>query len=199
MSTIKNMVQLGQLIASQHGWAAAKAAKFYELSEADQLAVSNCAINLLKKFPSGEGSGVLISAALAVSLEHHLQAPINVVAGTLTVEGAPVPGDRRPFDGFLFGMSHPNWEGYAWVMIGPYVVDISIFRIAYSPEGPARVAKHVDLTFGPQKALYVDHWKRTRKMGLSYEPHYVLSAEEVTSLMGTAFHLIKQAQLGSSA
>jgi len=78
-------------------------------------------------------------------------------------------------------------------MIGTYVVDISIFRTAYSRQGPARLTKHVDLAFGPNKGLYVDHWKRTRHLGLGYEPQYVLSADEVTSLMGGAYRVIKSA------
>ena len=94
----------------------------------------------------------------------------------------------------LFRTANPDWAGHVWVMIGPYVVDISIFRTAYSRQGPARLARHIDLTFGPDKGLYVDLWKRTQQRGLSYEPQYVLSAEEVTRLMGGAFHAIKQAQ-----
>jgi len=136
-----------------------------------------------------------MSAALAVGLERRLDAPIHVVAGTLAVENMPVFGDRQPFDGSLvFSTSNPDWDGHVWVMIGAYVVDISIFRTAYSPQGAARLARHIDLTFGPKKELYVDHWKRTPHLGLNYEPHYVLSADEVTRLMGGAFHIIKQAQ-----
>ena len=195
MSTIKDIAQLGKLVANQHGWAAAKAFKSYEMSEADRAALSHCAIDLLKIFPPVAEAGALMSAALAVALERQIEAPIHVVAGTLAVEGVPVFGDRQPFDGSsVFSTSSPDWDGHVWVMIGPYVVDISIFRVAYSAEGPARLAKHIDLTFGPEKGLYVDHWKRTRQMGLSYEPQYVLNADEVTSLMGGAFHIIKQAR-----
>ena len=81
-------------------------------------------------------------------------------------------------------------------MMGDYIVDISIFRSAYSADGPARLARHIDLNFGPDKGLYVDQWKRTRRVGLDYEPQYVLSADEVTTLMGGAFHLIEQARAG---
>jgi hypothetical protein len=79
-------------------------------------------------------------------------------------------------------------------MIGATIVDVSIFRTAYSAQGPARLAKHVDLVFGPGKGLYVDHWQRSSQRGLGYDPHYVLSAQEVTRLMGGAFHAIKAAK-----
>ncbi len=120
-----------------------------------------------------------------------MTAPIHVVAGTLAVEGEPVLGDRRPFDGpAIFAASKPDWHGHVWVMIGPYIADISIFRSAYSRSGPAKLVRHIDLAFGPNKGLYVDHWQRTRQHGLSYEPHYVLSEDEVTRLMGGAYELI---------
>ena len=185
------IAKLGKLIAVQHGWAAAKAFKSYELNEADQAVLSRCAIDLLKIFPPVPGACALLSAALAVALERHMNAPIHVVAGSLEVEGVPVLGDRQFFDGTpVFSTPNPHWDGHAWVMVGCYVVDIAIFRTAYSNEGPPRLAQHIDLTFGPGKALYVDHWKRTRRVGLGYELHYVLSEGEVNNLMGCAFHLI---------
>lgn len=194
MSAIKDITQLGKLVAHQYGWPAAKAFKSYEMDEADRAALSQCAIDLLQVFPSVPGTCAQMSAALAVGLERAMKAPIHVVAGTLALEGVPVLGDRQPFDGpLLFGTSSPDWTGHVWVMVGPYIVDISIFRTAYSADGPARLARHIDLTFGPKKGLYVDHWKRTRQQGLTYEPQYVLSADEVTTLMGGAFHMIKQA------
>ncbi|MCW1383700.1 hypothetical protein OLX02_12795 [Novosphingobium sp. KCTC 2891] len=200
MPAIKDITQLGKLIALQHGWAAAKAFKAYEMDEADQAALSHCAIDLLKIFPPTPDTSALMSAALAVSLERHMKAPIHVVAGTLALEGVPVFGNRQPFDGSqVLGTSSSDWNGHVWVMIGPYVVDISIFRTAYSAEGPARLAKHIDLTFGPKKGLYVDHWKRTRQVGLNYEPQYVLDADEVTALMGRAFDIIKQARPASAS
>lgn len=192
MSAIKDMTQLGKLIARQHGWAEAKAFKPYEMDDADRTALSRCAIDLLKIFPPVPASSALMSAALAVSLERQIKAPVHVIAGTLAVEGQPVFSDPLPFDvSSLLSASSHTWNGHVWVMSGPYVVDISIFRIAYSAKGPARLAKHIDLTFGPQKGLYVDHWKRTRQVGLSYEPQYALSVDEVTRLMGGAFDIIK--------
>ena len=191
----KDITQLGKRIAAQHGWAAAKAFKAYAMTDADRAVLSQCALDLLAIFPPVAGSSALISAALAVSLERRMTAPIHVVAGTLSVEGVPVFGDGQPFDdAHIFSPSAPDWDGHVWIMIGPHIVDLAIFRTAYSAQGPARLARHVDLTFGPGKGLYVDHWKKNPRMGLHYEPQYVLSADEVTRLMGDAFHIIKQAQ-----
>ncbi|WP_395334395.1 hypothetical protein WBP06_23270 [Novosphingobium sp. BL-8H] len=195
MSIAKDLAQLGKHIAAQHGWPAAKAFKSYEMTDADRATLSKCAVDLLTVFPPVPDSSAMMSAALAVHLESRLNAPVQVVAGTLSVEGVPVFGDRQLFDGAaVFGEPEQAWNGHVWVMVGPYIVDISIFRIAYSAEGPARLSRHVDLVFGPGKGLYVDLWKRTAQQGLTYEPQYVLGAEEVTNLMGKAYHLIQQAR-----
>ncbi len=197
MTAIRDLAQLGKLIAAQHGWAAAKAFKAYDMGDTDRAALSQCALDLLKVFPPMPGACALMSASLAVGLERCKTAPIHVIAGTLAVDGEPVFGDRQPFDGpAVFSASKPDWDGHVWVMIGPYVVDVSLFRTTYSRHGPPRLAKHINLAFGPNKGLYVDRWKRTGQLGLSYEPQYVLSADEVTRLMGGAFHIIKQSQSG---
>lgn len=195
MPPIKNIIQLSKLIAQQHGWPAAKAFKAYDMNEADQLALSKSAVALLKIFPPEASNSALMSAALAVTLERRINAPIHVVAGTLAVDGEPVFGDSQPFDGSqIFSTPNPDWSGHMWIMIGGYVVDMAIFRAAYSAEGPSRLARHIHLNFGTGKGLYVDQWKRTQRIGLNYEPQYVLSADEVTTLMGGAYHLIEQSR-----
>lgn len=162
------------------------------MNDSDRAVLSQCALDLLKVFPPMPGACALMSASLAGTLERRMTAPVHVVAGTLAVDGEPVFGDRKPFDGpAVFAASNPDWDGHVWVMIGPYVVDVSLFRTAYSRHGPPRLAKHINLAFGPNKGLYVDRWKRTGQLGLGYEPQYVLSAEEVTSLIGGAYHVIK--------
>jgi hypothetical protein len=200
MSVMKDITQLGKLVAAKHGWSTAKAFKAYEMSEADRAAITGCAVDLLKVFPTTPGACALMSAAFAVQLERFVNGPVQVIFGTLTVEGVPVFGDRSAIDAAaLFSAGDLDWAGHAWVMIGPYIADISIFRTAYSRFGPAILSRHIDLKFGPNKGLYVDHWKRTRQVGLGYEPQYVLSADEVTRLMGGAFKVIQDHNAGEQA
>ncbi|HZV08723.1 MAG TPA: hypothetical protein VFF94_03160, partial [Novosphingobium sp.] len=133
MTIFRNITELGKGIAARHGWPAAKAFKAYAMTEADRAALSHCAIELLSLFPPVAGASVLMSAALAVMLERRMQAPVQVVAGTLAVDGAPVFGNRQPLDGAaLFADANPAWDGHAWVMVGPYVADVALFRAAYA-------------------------------------------------------------------
>lgn len=177
MTTSQDILQLSKRVAASHGWATAKVFKSYVMSDADRAAISRCAVDLLAIFPAAPDASLMMSAALAVSVERAISAPVHVMRGHLTVEGRPVLG-----------------PDYGWLMVGPYVVDIALFRLAYSADAPALLAKHVDLAFGPNKALYVDHWSMTRRVGLRYLPEHVLTEAEVTALMGDAFRLIKQAR-----
>lgn len=192
MIAAQDLAQLGTLIARHYGWPAAKVFKAYEMSNNDRAAVTKCALEVLDVFPSIPGACALMSAAFAVRLAQMLTAPVHVVAGTLTVENEPVFGQRTGMPTGLFAAGDLDWDGHVWVMIGPYVADISIFRTAYSGQGPARLARHVDLMFGPGKGLYVDLWRHTRQLGLGYEPQYVLSEPEVTGLMGGAYHKVQE-------
>jgi hypothetical protein len=192
MTVAKDLAELGKLIAAQYGWPSAKAFKAYEMSDADRVTLTTSAVNLLSIFPDEPDTGAMLSAAFAVQLERALVAPIHVVAGTVTVEGEPVFSDPAPLDRqAILSTGDLDWRGHVWVMVGPYVADISIFRAAYSRHGAASLSRHVDLVFGPNKALYVDAWTRTRRVGLVYEPRYVFSAAEVTALMGGAYRKIE--------
>jgi hypothetical protein len=193
-----DLAALGKLVAHHHGWQAAKALKSYEMDDASRARLTAAALEVLQVFPNIAGACALMSAALAVRLERDLSAPIFVVAGTLSVENTPVFGGAAEIPAGTFGKSDLDWDGHVWVMVGPYIADVSIFRTAYSAQAPAQLSKHVELVFGPNKGLYVDQWKRTRQMGLNYQPRYVLSEGEVTALMGGAFQII-QAQQKSAA
>lgn len=201
MTVTKDLTQLGKLVAARHGWAEAKAFKAYAMPDADKARLAACAVEILKVFrnagadvaEAGEGKPMAawLSAALAVQLERHLSAPVHVVAGVLSVDGRPVYGIPEPVDGpAVFGAEELHWDGHVWVMVGPYVVDIGIFRAAYSADCQAELARHVHSVFGQDKGLYVDQWRRTRRTGLGYEPQYVLSRDEVTRLMGGAYRMI---------
>ncbi|WP_303541152.1 hypothetical protein [Sphingomonas natans] len=200
MSVAKDLTELGKLIARQHGWPAAKAFKAYEMNDRDRAVLTTSAVDLLTIFLDVPAACAAMSAAFAVQLERVLRGPIQVVAGTLTVEGEAVFGDRSPRGGAASCSTEAyDCNGHVWVMVGPYVADISIFRIAYSPHGPPKLARHINLVFGPNQGLYVEHWRRTRRRGLGYEPHYVLSAAEVTALMGGAYQTIEAHRTSSAA
>jgi hypothetical protein len=191
MPTVNDLAQVGHRVAATHGWAAAKAFKAYVWSEQDQAAIAACASKILKLFPQASRNEDLLSATLAFQLQRRLQAPIYLVAGALSVNGVTVCGDQLPSsDGNPFDADALPWERHLWIMVGPHVVDATIFRLANRPDCPSALARHVHSVFGPDKGLYVDHWRRTRRVGLEYDPRYILSNGDMDNLLSAAYILI---------
>lgn len=178
MSGPRDLVQLGKLVAARHGWPAAKAFKAYVMDEAHCAALTRCATDLRRLLPPKSVASAPLAAALAVALERCMTAPIHVVAGSLGVDGAGALGTGT--------------DEHVWVMIGPHVVDMALFPAAMASDAPPRLAAHVLRTFGADKALYVDHWRHTAKLGLDYAPRRVLGSDEVTALMGEAYRTIRE-------
>ncbi|MPT49115.1 MAG: hypothetical protein E2598_11980 [Sphingobium sp.] len=205
MPVAPDLLHLGQLVAKTHGWPSAKAFKAYSWTEQDQAGIASCTSQILRRFPATEGKHDLLTATLAFQLQRHLQrpthsVPVHLVAGTLSVEGALVLGDRLPADGTSpFSANAPDWQGHLWIMIGPHVVDAAIFRLANSPDCPPVLARHVHSLFGPDKAVYVDQWRRSRRIGLEYNPLYVLSEDDISPLLSAAYQLLDEKRANAAS
>lgn len=186
MPTVDDLAQLGRRVAATYGWAAAKAFKAYVWSEQDQAAIAACASKTLTLFPPAARNEDLLTATLAFQLQRRLQTPVYLVAGTLSVDGVPIPLGRSE----LLASDALSWQGHLWIMVGPYIIDATIFRLANLPDCPSALARHVHSMFGPNKGLYADHWRRSRRVGLDYDPEHVLSDDEMDELLNAAYRLI---------
>lgn len=180
----KDLKQLGQWVAAQHGWPAAKAFKAWTLDESAGAILTRKALEILHVMPASLDRAAL-TCAYAVHLLRDWDAPVQVVAGQLCVEGDDAFGEALHLTDAL------AWDGagrvnHLWIMMGSQVIDIALFREAYAPDGQAHLAKFVDLEFGPGKALYVDEWRLARRRGLSYEPTHILSSDQVDALLTSA-------------
>lgn len=191
MAAKPDMVALARLVANANGWERAKAFKRYALGDADRDAIVGIARDVLDWFPDMAGACTLMSAVLAARLAPVLAAPPVVAAGTLHAAGTMIFGDGRPFDGAtVFSTSDPSWNGHAWVMAGSLVIDISMFRTAYSRYSPPALAHHILDVFGTGRGAYLDQWQATRGLGLDYVPRYVLSDAQVAVLDASAQELV---------
>lgn len=188
MPAMNDLARLGQRVAATHGWSAARSFKAYVWSEQDQATIAACASDILKLFPPSTGSENLLTATLAFQLQRRLDAPIHLVAGTLSIDGIAVRSGTLPPDGRSpFAPGTPPWPGHLWIMAGPHVIDAAIFRIANSPDCPPLLARHVHSVFGPDKGLYADRWRHSRRQGLEYDPRYVLGQQDMDTLLGQAY------------
>lgn len=184
MSDTAALAQLAKRIARTHGWPTAKAFKSYVPGDRDKALIANKARELLAIFPAGSGGGGALSAAFAAHLERDLTAPVLVVRGHLKIMGTPLAGHAGP-SAVSAGPDHD------WVMVGPYIADISIFRLAYSREAPPHLLAHVYDMFGPDQAMLFASWRETRRLGFDYDPELVLSTEAVDALVGDAHRIIE--------
>jgi hypothetical protein len=193
VSVAKNMIELGVLVAATHGWDEARRFKKYRPSQSDKSVLASRARQILDIFPDMASACAMMSAAFAAHLERGMAAPVHLVAGALYADGERVFGTDTEVDGaYLFSRSASDWDGHVWVMIGGYVADISLLRTAYSRLAPPALSSLVAATFGPGKGMYFDDWRKTRRLGLRYEPSYVLPAEQVDGLLAGAHALIKE-------
>ena len=192
MNKSQEVRRIKKLIAVSSGWPVAKAFEAYVMSDCDKSIIASKAVDVLRIFPTIPGACALMSAIFAACLERTLKAPILVVAGTLTIKNQPVFGNGKPFDGdAVFSKDNLDWDGHVWVMIGQYIADISIFRTANTTKSPPLLANHINSTFGSVRGLYLDRWTHTRRSDIGYHPQYVLTYDQVTSLMKGAEQVIK--------
>jgi len=176
-------MKLDRLIAASHSPEAAKVFKAFAPNDADMTTLQHVGEEVLKNYWPETGACALMSAIYAARLHSVSMAPTYVVAGSLSVCGVRVFGDGRPFNGRkLFSESKTSWDGHAWVMFGPYVADVSIFRTAYSTQSPALLARHVRQEFGEGRGLLIVKWSDAPSLGLYYAPEYVLTEEQITGL-----------------
>jgi hypothetical protein len=108
----EDLSPLGKLIAVHRGSSVARDFKAYQMDATARAKVSAAALDILQVFPPLPGAYAYMSAAFGVRLGEILNEPIQVVAGTSTVNGAPVLGNLSlPCSGACSGGSL-SWNGH---------------------------------------------------------------------------------------
>lgn len=175
-------MRIDKLIAATHGKPAAQAHRHYIPSRSDIEQAADIGRGVLAQFDRIAGACTGLSAVYASDLNRVAGLPAYVVAGTLAADGRRVFGDAKPFDGkAVFSASNMSWDGHVWVMIGPYVADISIGWTARFG-GPAPLASLVSREMGPNAGLMIVKWQDAPLSGLNYSPQYVLTNDQVAVL-----------------
>ena len=183
-AAVEGQVNFAKLIASCRSRKEAQAYKAFVPTKDDVGRLGEIGREVLQHLPPEAGACALMSAVYAARLQSVGLAPAYVAAGSLLVQGQRVFGDGRPFDGAkAFSESNSDWDGHAWVMFGPYVADVSIFRTAYSSQAPRLLAAHVRQEFGNGRGLLVVRWSDAPKSGLHYLSQYVLTESQVSGLV----------------
>jgi hypothetical protein len=134
------------------------------------------------------GACAPMSALYAAILHDRMPGTIvHMVAGALAVEEKYVFGQAtdRVDGNDIFGRSNPSWDGHSWLICGDYIVDISLFRTAYSAQSPPLLARYVHAEFGKGRGLLISKYES----GLRYEPQYVLTSDQITAVGRSAMKM----------
>jgi hypothetical protein len=179
-------MRIDKLIAATHGKAAARAHRHYTPPRSDIERAGIIGRDVLSQFDRIAGACSGLSAMYATDLGRMAGFKAYVVAGTLFADGHRVFGNGKPFDGkAVFSTSNMSWDGHVWVMIGPYVADISIGWTARLG-GAAPLAALVHREMGPNAGLIIMKWQDAPLSGLTYSPQYVLTDDQVEILNHSA-------------
>ena len=159
----------------------------YEPDEIGMNALAEISRGLLDECQFKGGFCTLASALLASTLEEPLGLTLPVVAGALKVGGEYMYGSNHAFDGRrVFSESSDDWDGHCWILLGRFVVDISLGRTARNRECRAPLSRAVISAFGPNVGMIAVTDMAARQAGLLYLPRYVLTPDQVLGLAGGA-------------
>jgi hypothetical protein len=171
-----------QLLLKSYGREAADAYRHYLPSEADIKLLGEKATSVLTHFKPEPGACVMLSALGAAAFQQTgSEAPIYVVAGSLSLGGTRLFGKDGPIDGdAVFSQSNFSWDGHAWIVLGDRMLDISLPRTARSTKSPPALDHHVWAELGKRGPMVC---RLSDALGLTYIPQYVLRDEQITGLI----------------
>lgn len=140
---------LPDLIARSYDQEAADAYRSYSPSVAELELLKQKASCVLSIFENEPGACVKLSVLCAAAFQQVSDAPIYVVAGSLADGDTYTFGSNDPVDGgTIFSNSDPSWNGHAWIVLGEWMLDISLLRTAYSSNSPPTLTNYVNSKLG---------------------------------------------------
>lgn len=156
----------------------------YRLSAEARETMSEAARDILYLFEPGPGRCTMMTATYVWRLRDMLKAPIFMAVGDLHAGGQRVYGTGQAIDGSaLFSENNMSWDGHAWLVLGPWVADVSIFRTAFSPQSPPALADHFRRNFKGSEGLLAAGPQGLTEMGVAYVPRYILTDDEIARLI----------------
>lgn len=155
----------------------------YKPTQSDLFEIAEIGRDLLLHFPSMPGACGPMSALFVARWEMEPRPPLYMVAGEVFINNTRIFGHDMMADTIHddINQSNSSWDGHFWVVFGSHIIDVSIFRTAYSNYAPPALATHIMNVFGPGKSLLIANANDLEAMGFRYSPHAVLSRVQVTA------------------
>jgi len=127
----------------------------YRLSDAEWSVLAELATRYLTEFPVLPGACVIMSAGFTALINRHTNVPAVVAAGGLAVGGKSYYRPRQAGMSGIVDQSRLDWDGHAWVIAGNHVMDLSIFRTAFSGLGPSGLREDLAVRFGSGSGAFI--------------------------------------------
>lgn len=175
------------MIEASHSREATQQFRNYELNDRAWGIFKEMSRGMLTAVRPEGSSCVIMSALLATALEEPLGTVVPVVAGALKLDGEYMYGSHRAVDGRrVFSENGADWDGHCWILLGNYIVDISLGRTARQGHCRAPLARRVLSAFGEHVGMIAVTESSVRETGLLYLPRYVLTPDQVLANAGGA-------------
>ena len=137
--------------------------------------IADSARELMSEIPPSFGACAQMSATWAGYLKDHLSIPAIVVAGDLKIQGARVFKCKKniPEPTREGRIITGKWDGHCWIEIDGFIGDLSIFRTAYSIDGPSILREYIISQFGTGRGAMLCKSEQLPP-GMQYIPKFVL-------------------------
>jgi len=132
-----------------------------------------------------------LSALWGAVVKDNTNIPVDVIAGNLTIKGKKVfySNDSPAKVAQAFQESNFAWDGHVWVSFAGTIGDLSIFRSAYSEAEDHWLHQLIVTEFGKGRGLLLGC-----PPNMEYADKYILSDNEITSLIQPLVHLFKESE-----
>ena len=188
-----NLSALGHLISQAYSEDEAIKSDSYRISNDEATLIAESGRYILNAYPSLPNSCAPMSAIWAAMIRDKTSIPTYLVAGCLDLNGKRIFGGDSTInnDGTLFDASNPCWDGHCWTVFGNVIGDISFFRTALSTTAPDWLKDMVLKSFGGKKGALLGELVYLESMGLKYNPKYVATDLQISSLIKGANQIIE--------
>lgn len=126
-------------------------------------------------------------SALLVDFARQEGLTCYLVAGSLDFKG------KRLFvyeDSIESSNIIPDWTGHCWVVLNNTIIEISLFRTAYSQHAPQWLNALIIEQFGEGKGVIIADYVKMSEYGFSYQPEYIFTEQQIEGISKAADLLI---------
>ena len=179
-----NQEKIKDLIKDSYSDKDADLAMQFQFSQEAVNLLMESGLEVLKRISSKPGACAQMTAIWTAFVRDNSDYPIHAVAGSLSIDNSNFFFEHSSKDDIklAFAENNMDWDGHCWIMLGNYIGDASIFRTAYQGLN-STLKNYITSRFGTGRGLLIASIDDLKKMGIVYNPQYILTDSEITGLI----------------